>query len=685
MKKVSHQEYFDFGKKERIAGLRREIERHNRLYFEEAAPEISDRKYDALYRELEELEKGISPSPSSPTQKVGGRPLDEFQQVQHLVPMQSLANTYSEEEVLEFIKRLQRLLPQETQSAHPARTSFTLEPKVDGVAIALLYKEGHLVRAATRGDGTTGDDVTQNVLTIEHIPRQLKKPYPEIAEIRGEVFLSRAAFALLNTKREEKGEVLFANPRNAAAGSLKQLDSQIVATRGLDVIFYGYGAWVGKPQFRTHMDFLAFLKAARFPIPPRVWLAESSDPSKEVLAAIHELANLRHDFPFETDGAVIKANILAQREAVGSTAKAPRWAIAFKYEPERVETLLKKITVQVGRTGVITPVAELQPVLVSGSTVSRATLHNEEEITRKDIREGDRVLVEKAGEVIPAIVGVRKDLRKGKQKPFHMPEKCPSCHQKLHRTPAQVAIRCINPQCPAQIQRRLEHFASRGAMDIDGLGEAMIAQLLASGLVKKIPDIYTLKKENLLQLERMGEKTASNLLSAIDKSRKRPLWRLIFGLGISNIGTTAARVLGENFDSLEELARASTEELQEIEDVGAIVASSIQQFFSQTESIRLIEELEKHGVQLVDMGRLKKIDNSLAGTTWVLTGTLKVTREEAANWIRMRGGRISGSVSKKTTYLLAGEEPGSKLERARHFKVKILDEKEFRTMLNLSK
>jgi len=678
VKKISQQEYFDFDKKKRIAELRHEIERHNRLYYEEATPKISDRKYDALYRELEELETGTAPPPDSPTQKIGGRPLEEFHQVQHLELMQSLANTYSEKEVLEFINRLQRLLPKEI-------LSFTLEPKVDGVAIALLYRGGHLIRAATRGDGMTGDDVTQNVLTIEHIPRRLKKPHPEIAEIRGEVFLSHAAFALLNTKKEEKGEILFANPRNAAAGSLKQLDPQIVATRGLDVIFYGCGAWVGKPQFRTHMEFLTFLEAAGFPTPPRVWVAESADPAKEILAAIHELGKLRHHFPFETDGAVIKANILAQRQALGSTAKAPRWAIAFKYEPERAETLLEKITVQVGRTGVVTPVAELQPVLVSGSTVSRATLHNEEEITRKDIREGDRVLVEKAGEVIPAIVGVRKDLRTGKQKPFHMPEKCPSCHQKLHRSPGQVALRCSNPQCPAQIQRRLEHFASRGAMDIDGLGEAMIAQLLTSGLVKEIPDIYTLKKENLLQLERMGEKSANNLLSAIDKSRKRPLWRLIFGLGILNIGTTAARVLAEKYGSLKALASASTEELQKIEDVGSIVASSIRQFFSQAESVRLMKALEKHGVQLADIGRPEKIDNSLAGTTWVLTGTLKVTREEAANWIRMRGGHITGNVSKKTTYLLAGEEPGSKYERARHFKIKILDEEEFRSMLNLSK
>jgi DNA ligase (NAD+) len=525
--------------------------------------------------------------------------------------------------------------------------------------------------------------VTQNILTIRKVPRILRSLHPEVAEIRGEVFLSREAFAVLNTKKEEKGELPFANPRNAAAGSLKQLDAQVVATRGLDVIFYGFGVWKGRPQFQTHLEFLAFLETAGFPTPPRVWKTSSAEPSKEILSAIHELEGLRHSFPFETDGAVIKANILAHREIAGSTAKAPRWAIAFKYEPEHAETLLHKITVQVGRTGVITPVAELEPILVSGSLVSRATLHNEEEIVRKDIREGDRVVVEKAGEVIPAVVGVRKDLRKGQQ-PFRMPEKCPSCNQKLHRTPGQVAIRCINPQCPAQIQRRLEHFASRGAMDIDGLGEAMVAQLLESGLVKKIPDIYALKKEDLLQLERMGEKSASNLLSAIHKSKGRPLWRLIFGLGILNIGISSARVLSEKYGSLETLAKATVEELQKTEDVGTIVASSIRQFFSDAESIQLLEGLEKQGVQLTNPEILQKIDDSLAGT-WVLTGALSIPREEAANWIRLHGGHVVSSVSKKTTYLLAGQEPGSKLEKAQHFGVKILNEKEFRKMLDHSK
>lgn len=672
MDKTRRKKSLSSGKK-RVAELRRLIEHHNELYYEKAAPEISDREYDTLYQELLHLEEHSSASPHSPTQHVGGKPLEGFRQVQHLLPMQSLANTYSEEEVLEFINRLQKLLSQ-------ASSSFTVEPKVDGVAIALLYEKGHFVRAATRGDGSMGDDVTQNILTIQKIPRTLPKPHPEIVEIRGEVYLSHAAFATLNKKREENGEVLFANPRNAAAGSLKQLDAKIVATRGLEIIVYGVGAWKGKPQLQTHMECLSFLKAAGFPTPPRTWKAEST---KEILAAIHELEKLRHRFPFETDGAVIKVNHLAQREIVGSTAKAPRWAIAFKYEPERAETLLRKITVQVGRTGVLTPVAELEPVLVSGSTVSRATLHNEEEIARKDIREGDHVLVEKAGEVIPAIVGVRKDLRKGRHlKPFHMPKACPSCHQNVHRIPEQVAVRCINPQCPAQMQRLLEHFSGRGAMDIEGLGEAVIAQLLESGLVKKISDIYTLKKADLLQLERMGEKSAENLLSAIHKSKTRPLWKLIFGLGILNVGTSSARVLADKYGSLSALAKATAEELQNTEDVGAIVASSIREFFTDAESTRLLRELEKHGVQLVDTAKPKKVNDSLAGSTWVLTGTLSISREEAADWIRMRGGHVSSSVSKKTTYLLAGKEPGSKLEKAQHFKVRVLDEKDFRKMLS---
>ncbi len=676
MDKHCHQKYLNFDK-ERIAELRREMERHNQLYYQDAAPEISDQKYDALYRELLDLEKRYPSeiSPDSPTLKIGGKPLGEFQQVQHVVPMQSLSNTYSEKEVLEFFNRLQKLLPTKL-------LSFTLEPKVDGVAITLLYEKGRLVRGATRGDGTTGDDVTQNILTIRSIPRVLRGLHPEVAEIRGEVFLPRDAFAILNTKREEKGELPFANPRNAAAGSLKQLDAQVVATRGLDVIFYGFGAWKGEPRFQTHMEFLVFLKAAGLPTPPRIW--ETGESPNEILSAIHELEAVRHNFPFETDGAVIKANILEHREMVGSTAKAPRWAIAFKYEPERAETILHKITIQVGRTGVITPVAELEPVLVSGSTVSRATLHNEEEIIRKDIREGDRIIVEKAGEVIPAVVGVRKDLRTDQQQPFHMPQKCPSCHQNLHRVVGQVAIRCINPQCPAQIQRRLEHFASRGAMDIDGLGEAMIAQLLESGLVKKIPDIYVLKKEDLLQLERVGEKSAGNLLSAIHKSKIQPLWRLIFALGILNIGTSSARVLAQKYGSIMALAKATAEELQETEDVGAIVASSIREFFSDAESIRLLEELEKQGVQLTDAAIPQKIDDSLAGT-WVLTGTLSIPREEAANWIRLRGGHVTNNISKKTSYLLAGQEAGSKLEKAQHFGVKILDEEQFQKMIDPSK
>lgn len=675
MYKITRQSKPTIDEKKRITELRCKIERHNRLYYEMAAPEISDWEYDALYRELLNLEERYpgEVAHDSPTQTTGEKSLEAFHQVQHLVPMQSLANTYSEKEVSEFVTRLEKLLSQPL-------ISLTLEPKVDGVAISLLYKKGRLIRATTRGDGTTGDDVTQNVLTIRTIPRVLQSSYPEIMEIRGEIFLSRAAFVALNMKKEEKGEPPFANPRNAAAGSLKHLDAQIVATRGLDVIFYGFGDWRGRPQFQTHLEFLAFLNASGFPTPPRVWKVQSAE---EILSAIHELESLRHSFPFETDGAVIKVNVLTHREIIGSTAKAPRWAIAFKYEPERVETLLHRIVVQVGRTGVLTPVAELDPILVSGSMVSRATLHNEEEIARKDIREGDRVVVEKAGEVIPAVVKVRKDLRKDHHKPFHMPEKCPSCHEKVCRLLGQVAIRCINPQCPAQIQRRLEHFASRGGMDIDGLGETLIAQLLEAGLVKKIPDIYTLKREDFLQLERMGEKSANNLLSAINKSKVRPLWRLIFGLGILNIGTASARILAAKYGSITALAMATSEELQQIEGIGVIVAANIRQFFSDKESIRLLKGLERQGVQLQNIETPQKIDDSLLGTTWVLTGALSTPREEAINWIRMRGGHVSSSVSKKTTYLLMGQDPGTKLKKAKYFKVKILDEKQFRSMLGI--
>jgi DNA ligase (NAD+) len=657
----------------RVAELRPQIERHNRLYFEEAAPEISDREYDALYRELKDLEEaypelGVG---ESPTRKVGAKPLEAFKAVRHLVPMQSLDNTYAESEMVEFYRRLERLAPGED-------LTLTVEPKVDGVAIALLYENGRFARAATRGDGVMGDEVTANVRTIESLPERLSGDFPAQVEVRGEVFLPKRVFARLNEERDEQGLPAFANPRNAAAGSLKQLDARLVAKRGLAVVCYGYGALNGEKLPATQRELVAAL--VRWGLPTAGWIREAGTVD-EAIKAIRELDGERHGFEFETDGAVLKINRLALREQLGSTAKAPRWAIAYKYEPERAETRLREITVQVGRTGVLTPVAELEPVFVSGSTVSRATLHNEEEIARKDIRIGDRVIIEKAGEVIPAVVEVRKDLRDGSEQVFRMPEVCPSCGNDVAREAGQVAVRCVNPSCEAQLRRRLGHFAARGALDIEGLGEAMVGQLVATGMVHDMADIYSLRAEDLLGLERMAEKSVANLLAAIDGSRRQPWWRLLFGLGIPHVGASSARVLADRFETMDALAGASIEELQAIEDVGEVMARSIYEWFRHPPVLALLEKLRGCGVNFGEFDERKTLSRKLSGTTWVLTGALSAPRDEVAEVIRSHGGTVSGSVSKKTTYVLAGEEAGSKLDKARKLGIKILDEREFKEMV----
>jgi DNA ligase, NAD-dependent len=657
-----------------ILKLRQEIEHHNRLYYEGLPTEITDQEFDALLRQLRELEQQHPEliTPDSPTQRVGGAPLEAFESVRHLVPMQSLDNTYDEGEVADFVRRIRKLLPGEN-------IPLTVEPKVDGVAISLLYENGRLVRAATRGDGVTGDNVLENIKTIRSIPLQLKGDVPARIEIRGEVYLPKKRFARINEERDEQGLPPFANPRNAAAGSLKQLDSRLTARRGLEALFYGFGAFEGTLP-RTQREFVELLRTFGLPVPDRIWVALTVE---EALEAIRELGKIRHDFPYETDGAVLKVDILAQREQLGSTSKAPRWAIAYKYEPERAVTRLRDITVQVGRTGVLTPVAELEPVFVSGSTVSRATLHNEEEVHRKDIRIGDHVLIEKAGEVIPAVVEVVRDRRDGSEKVFSMPQTCPSCGGSVLREPGQVALRCTNPSCGAQLRRRLEHFASRGAMDIEGLGESMVAQLVDSGLVRDLPQIYDLTKEQLLTLERMGEKSASNLLAGIEASKERPLWRLLFGLGILHVGATAARKLAERFRTLDALASASLEDLKSTQDVGDVMAASIRQWFDNPKVRELLEKLRAAGLNFGERDEHATTgEGPLKGTTWVLTGTLSIPRDEAAEMIRRAGGTVSGSVSKKTTYVLAGEEAGSKLDKARKLGVNILSEDEFRRMLS---
>ena len=658
------------GVREQIARLRAELERHNQLYYQHAAPEISDQEFDAFLRELQDLEDQHPEfaAEDSPTRRVGGKPLEEFAPAKHLVPMQSLDNTYSPEELREFVARIRKLA--EERAIH-----FTIEPKVDGVAISLLFENGRLVRAATRGDGVTGDDVTQNILTISNIPHRLKGRAPAKVEIRGEVYLPKSVFAALNTARDEEGLPAFANPRNAAAGSIKQLDPAITATRKLAAVFYGTGIWEGE-QPATSREMFGCLEKWGLPVSEKILEAHDEE---SVIAAVEELGRVRHGFAYETDGAVVKLDSMSLRREFGSTAKAPRWAIAYKYEPERAETKLLDITVQVGRTGTLTPVAELEAVFVSGSTVARATLHNEEEIQRKDIRIGDMVLVEKAGEVIPAIVEVKKDRRDGSERIFQMPANCPACRGAVHKE--GVAWKCSNPSCGAQIRRRIEYFASKQAIDIEGLGEALVNQLVEAGLLKNLADIYALQKGGLMDLERMGEKSAANLLSAIEESRSRPLWRLLNGLGIPHVGVTSARDLAAHFGTLDALRLASVETLLSIHSIGDVMAEAIHGWFLSPANLELIESLRAAGLNFGESDvQAAPSDNRLLGSIWVLTGALSISREEASEMIRRLGGKVTGSVSKKTTHLLAGEEAGSKLEKARELGIPVLNETEFRAL-----
>ena len=660
--------------KQRILELRKEIAEHDRRYYLEAAPSISDQQYDKLYRELRELEEQFPElvTPESPTQRVGGAPLEGFRQVTHRTPMLSLDNTYSEEEVADFFRRLQRLLPGETIDA-------VIEPKVDGVAISILYQGGLLEYAATRGNGVTGDDVTANIRTIRAVPLRLRGSVPEEVEVRGEVFLPKQVFASLNAEREQAGEPLFANPRNTAAGSLKQLDPALVAKRKLSAIFYGFGFLTGD-EVSTHQQALGRLKNWGLPSHEKIWTAQSVG---EVIAAIQTLGRMRHDFQFEIDGAVVKVDRYDLRGQLGYTSKAPRWAMAYKYQGERAETRMRSIEVQVGRSGKLTPVANLDPVFVSGTTVSRATLHNGDEIRRKDVREGDIVVIEKSGEIIPAVVEVLKDRRTGHEKPFEMPSRCPSCGEPVTQLAGQVDVRCTNVECPEQVKRRLEHFAHKGALDIEGLGQMMVEQLVERGLVKRVDQIYELDEAKLSRLDRMGKKSIANLLNGIEASKKAPLWRLIFGLGILHIGSTAARELADHFKSLEALQGASLEELTRVPNTGEVVATSIRDWFQNPDNIALIKALRRHGLNFGEANREEAVSDTLRGTSWVITGTLSESREVFEERIRRSGGRTTSSVSKKTDYLLVGEDAGSKLEKARQLGVKIVNEAEFRQLVAL--
>jgi DNA ligase (NAD+) len=690
--------------KKRHAQLADEIRAHDHAYYVEAKPKISDRDYDRLYHELLELEKKFSElnTPDSPSQRVGGAPLSEFKSVRHSVPMLSLDNTYSEEEIRDFVKRLEKLLPGE-------KLDWIVEPKVDGVAISLRYENGVLVTGATRGNGTEGDDVTANLKTIRSVPLKIGRDgvspsQIKLLEVRGEVFMPVAGFEKLNSEREAVGEELYGNPRNTAAGSLKQLDPKIVATRPLDVVIYGI-AEIGAQSIAFQAELLAWLKKLGFKTPEKIWHCHSAE---ELIAAIHELDKIRKKFPYETDGAVIKLNSFAQRERAGFTAKAPRWAIAYKYAPEQAETKLNSITIQVGRTGALTPVAELEPVFLAGSTIGRATLHNEDYIREKDIRIGDTVTIEKAGEVIPAVVSVVLKKRGGGEKKFNFPKTCPECGSKVSRSirrdelhesqtkskdgkdgdsrssslrdeEENVVWRCVNPHCPAQIRGRIEHWCARGAMDIEGGGEVLAAQLVKNNLVRDVADLYSLKLEDVANLERMAEKSARNFLDALAASKSRDLWRLIFGLGILHVGAGVAKSLARHFPALDDIFAANAEQLAEAEDIGEVIAQSLVNWHGDARNQKLIERLRAAGLNFrSELFQPRAKAGPFAGKTFVLTGTLPtLKREEAAAKIESLGGKVSGSVSKKTYYVVAGEEAGSKLDKAQKLAVKIIDEKEF--------
>jgi len=664
--------------------LAEEIRAHDRAYYLEARPTISDFDYDRLHRELVDLERAFPElaAADSPTRRVGGAPLDAFRTVEHLTPMLSLDNTYSQGEVREFVARVGRVLPGEA-------LEWTVEPKIDGVAVNLRYERGLLTLGATRGDGARGDDITANLRTLRNLPAQLRGNPPELLEVRGEVYMPKAAFARLNEERVAAGEEPFANARNSTAGSLKQLDPRAVARRPLALAIHGAGAIRGGQEPQRHDETLEWLASLGLPISERLWKCASADG---LLEAIAELDQLRRGFAYDTDGAVIKLNSLPLRVRAGFTSKAPRWAMAYKYAAEQGRTRLKSITIQVGRTGALTPVAELEPVLVAGSTIARATLHNEDEIRRKDIRVGDTVIVEKAGEVIPAVVSVVLEARTGGETLFIFPTRCPECGGAISKAATgagdsqAAAWRCVNVDCPAKLRGQIEHWCARGAMDIEGGGEVMATQLVAKGLARDVADLYTLDMAKLLTLERMGEKSAQNFLDGIQASKSRDLWRFLFGLGILHVGAGLAKSVARQFGSLDALAAAAADpaQLERAEEVGAIVAASLAQWFAEPRNQRLLERLREAGLKTTaDLPAAGAAGSPAAGKTFVLTGTLPTFgRDEAAALIEAAGGKVSGSVSKKTHYVVAGAEAGSKLEKAAALGVPILDEAGLLALLN---
>lgn len=650
-----------------IEKLREELKRHSYLYYVKDDPEITDYEYDMMMKKLIEEEErlGLPIPPDSPSVRVGGSAVSSFAKVEHEVPLLSLNDVFSFDELKEFDRRVKEDCPD---------ADYDTEIKIDGLSVSLEYKDGLFYRGATRGDGIVGEDVTENLKTIGSIPLRLSEPVT--LTVRGEVYMPVKNFLSLNEKREEAGEPLFKNPRNAAAGSLRQLDPKITASRGLDILIFNLQKCDEK-SFDTHLESLDWLEKLGFKIVPVRTYCKNVD---EAISEIEKIGRGDYHLKFDIDGAVIKVNSLKMREKLGFTAKAPRWAAAYKYPPERKETKLYDITVQVGRTGVLTPTAELDPVFIGGTTVSRATLHNIDFINSKDIRIGDTVILQKAGEIIPEIIGPVKEKRTGSEVPYSMPEFCPVCGAKVVREEGEAAVRCSSNECPAQLQRNIEHFVSRDAMDISGLGPAIIAQMLEKKLIASTADIYSLKKEDIVPLEKLGEKSADNLLSAIEKSKERDLSNLIYALGIRQVGSGAAKSLAAHFKTLDNLLSAEASELSEVDDIGPVTAESIRDYFSEEHNKENIKNLVSSGLntEYSDQG----VSESLSGLTFVITGTLSgYSRSAAADEIEKRGGKVSGSVSKKTSFVLAGAEPGSKLDKANTLGIRVINEEEFNEML----
>ena len=650
-----------------IKELREKLNENARLYYTLDASTMSDYEYDRLYRRLQELEAAHPEeiTPDSPTQRVGDAVLNDFAEVRHPVPLESLEDVFDGDEVKGFLSKVLETLP---------RAEYSVEPKVDGLSVALEYRDGQFYQGATRGDGRVGEDVTGNLRTVRSIPKNLPEKLPRLI-VRGEVYMARSVFDRINEELELEGKPLMANPRNAAAGSLRQKDPKVCAKRQLDIAVFNLQMVEGR-SFATHSETLDYLREQGFPVIPHTVLR---DP-EEILEQIQKLGDNRMDFPYDIDGAVVKLNDLSDRSILGSTAKCPKWAVAYKYPPEQKESRVADIVVQVGRTGVLTPKAVLEPVRLAGTTVTNATLHNQDYITEKDIRIGDTVVVQKAGEIIPEIVSVVKEKRPEGTKPYHLPDKCPVCGAAVLRDPDGAAVRCTGAECPAQLLRNMIHFASRDAMDIDGVGPAVLQQLIESGLVSNPAELYDLRAEQLEGLDRMGKKSAQNAVDAIARSKENDLWRLIFALGIRQVGAKAAKILATHFGSMDGLRLATAEELTEIDDVGAVTADYITHWMQSDQAADLLARLQKAGVNMECHQEL--VDRRFAGMTFVLTGALtRFTREEAGEMIELRGGKVSSSVSKKTTYVVAGENAGSKLKKAGELGVSVLSEEEFLALI----